>query len=194
MDQLAATMARLAEEQQQLEESRWVRCEDGPWAQRCGPITPAFFYWKVKVRLGRLSDALRAVRGTREVEEVLLSDLILTGRLRTRMDIGDLEVVLEVSTMVDKADVERAQRATTLLRQARYPAVGLGGGRGERRVGSGLAARRPCRWVAAALDRMRGGAGRPAGKDIEDSTAIVGGGRLSPIRDQIRTGPDRVLH
>jgi len=38
-------------------------------------------------------------------------------------------VVLEVSATVDRGDVERAQRRAALLRQARYPAVAVAGGR-----------------------------------------------------------------
>jgi hypothetical protein len=64
---------------------------------------------------------------------VLLTDLILTGRLltgRLPIPVGPLPiwVVLEVSTTVDRRDVERAQRRAALLRQARYPAVAVAGG------------------------------------------------------------------
>jgi hypothetical protein len=80
------------------------------------------------VDVGRLADALRERLEEREVTEVLLSDLILTGRLRTPARSPEILVVLEVSTTVDRADVERAQRRATLLRQARYPAVAVAAG------------------------------------------------------------------
>jgi hypothetical protein len=38
-------------------------------------------------------------------------------------------IVVEVSTTVDRRDVERAQRRAELLCQARYPAVAVAGGR-----------------------------------------------------------------
>jgi hypothetical protein len=61
--------------------------------------------------------------------EVLLADLILTGRLPTPAGLLEIWVVLEVSATVDRGDVERAQRRAAFLRQARYPAVAVAGGR-----------------------------------------------------------------
>jgi hypothetical protein len=80
------------------------------------------------VQFGRLADALRERLAEGELEEVLLSDLILTGRLPTPGRPQAIWVVLEVSTTVDRRDVERAQRRAALLRQARYPAVAVAGG------------------------------------------------------------------
>jgi uncharacterized coiled-coil DUF342 family protein len=131
MDQLAATVARLAEGQQRLEVQMG---EVRGWTleQRYRTHAPAYFgrfLGQVQaVNLGRLADALRERLEEREVEEVLLSDLILTGRLHTPAKSSAIWVVLEVSTMVDRADVERAQRRATLLRQARYPAVAVAAG------------------------------------------------------------------
>jgi hypothetical protein len=78
--------------------------------------------------IGRLADALRERLAEGDLAEVLLSDLILTGRLPTPGQPQAIWVVLEVSTTVDRRDVERAQRRAALLRQARYPAVAVAGG------------------------------------------------------------------
>ena len=130
-DQLTATVARLAEGQQRLEVQMG---EVRGWTleQRYRTHAPAYFgrfLGQVQaVNLGRLADALRERLEEREVAEVLFSDLILTGRLRTPARSSAIWVVLEVSTMVDRADVERAQRRAMLLRQARYPAVAVAAG------------------------------------------------------------------
>ena len=82
------------------------------------------------VDIGRLAEVLRERLAERELAEVLLADLILTGRLPTLPGPPEIWVVLEVSTTVDRGDVERAQRRAALLRQARYPAVAVAGGTG----------------------------------------------------------------
>jgi hypothetical protein len=80
------------------------------------------------VHMGRLADALRGRLEEGELGEILLSDLILTGRLPTPGEPQAIWVVLEVSTTVDRTDVDRAQRRAALLRQARCPAVAVTGG------------------------------------------------------------------
>jgi hypothetical protein len=81
------------------------------------------------VDIGRLAEALREQLEERDLTEVLLADLILSGRLPTPPGPSEIWVVLEVSATVDRGDVERAQRRAALLRQARYPAVAVAGGR-----------------------------------------------------------------
>jgi hypothetical protein len=80
------------------------------------------------VHVGRLADALRERLEEGELAEVLLADLILTGRLPPPTGPSAVWVVLEVSTTVDRRDVERAQRRAALLRQAHYPAIAVAGG------------------------------------------------------------------
>ena len=72
--------------------------------------------------------------------EVLLADLILTGRLSTPSGLQTIWVVLEVSATVDRGDVERAQRRAAVLCQARYPAVAVAAGM-EATAGARQAAR-----------------------------------------------------
>jgi hypothetical protein len=93
---------------------------------------PAFFSCVLRqvrsVDVGRLADALRERLAEDELEEVLLADLILTGRLLTPSVPQPIWVVVEVSPTIDRPDVERAQRRAALLRQARYPEVAVAGG------------------------------------------------------------------
>jgi hypothetical protein len=131
LDQLTETVARLAEAQERLGVQMG---EVRGWAleQRYRTHAPAYFGRLLRqiqsVDLGGLAEALREQLGERELEEVLLTDLILTGRLPTPARPSQVWVVLEVSATVDRGDVERAQRRATVLRQARYAAVAVAGG------------------------------------------------------------------
>jgi uncharacterized protein YoxC len=145
VDQLTETVAQLAEEERRMAEEQW-RLTEGQqrfevqmgqmrgWflEERYRTHAPAYFGRFLRqvqpVQFGRLADALRERLAEGELAEVLLSDLILTGRLPTPGPSQAIWVVLEVSTTVDRRDVERAQRRAALLRQARYPAVAVAGG------------------------------------------------------------------
>jgi len=146
MDQLTATVAQLAEGQERLtahvdqltEGQQRLEVQMGEvrgWAleQRYRTHAAAYFGRLLRqvqpVDVGRLAEALRERLEERELAEVLLADLILTGRLPTPTGPPEIWVVLEVSATVDRGDVERAQRRAALLRQARYPAVAVAGGR-----------------------------------------------------------------
>jgi cell division protein FtsB len=145
VDQLTETVAQLAEEERRLAEEQ-RRLTDGQqrlevqmgqmrgWflEERYRTHAPAYFGRFLRqvqpVQFGRLADALRERLPAGELAEVLLSGLILTGRLPTPGGPQAIWVVLEVSTTVDRRDVERAQRRAALLRQVRYPAVAVVGG------------------------------------------------------------------
>ena len=133
---------RLAETQERLEH-HMSAIRDWFLEERYRTHAPAYFgrfLWQVQpVHIGRLADALRERLAEGELAEVLLSDLILTGSLPTPAEPSAIWVVLEVSTTVDRRDVERAQRRAALLRQARYPAVAVAGGT-EATVGARQAA------------------------------------------------------
>jgi hypothetical protein len=122
---------RLAETQQRLEQ-HMSALRGWFLEERYRTHAPAYFGRFLRqvqpVHMGRLADALRERLAEGELAEVLLSDLILTGRLPTPGRPQAIWVVLEVSTTVDRRDVERAQRRAALLRQARYPAVAVAGG------------------------------------------------------------------
>jgi X-X-X-Leu-X-X-Gly heptad repeat protein len=138
LDQLTATVAHLAEGQERqgerLDGLVVQRGEMRGWAleQRYRTYAPAYFGRFLRqvqlVHIGRLADALRERLGEGELAEVLLADIILTGRLPAPTGPSAIWVVLEVSATVDRRDVERAQRRAALLRQAHYPAVAVAAG------------------------------------------------------------------
>jgi hypothetical protein len=150
MDQLTETVAQLAVGQQRLTEGQQrFEVQMGQmrgWflEQRYRTYAPAYFGRFLRqvqpAHIGRLADTLRERLDEGELAEVLLSDLILTGRLPTPGRAQAIWVVLEVSTTVDRRDIERAQRRATLLRQGRYPAVAVAGGT-EATAGARQAAR-----------------------------------------------------
>jgi hypothetical protein len=86
------------------------------WAleQRYRTQAPAYFGRFLRqmqpVHIGRLADVLRERLAEGELAEVLLADIILTGRLPTPAGPAAIWVVLEVSTTVDRRDVDRTQR------------------------------------------------------------------------------------
>jgi len=135
---LSEGQQRLTEGQQQLTEGQQrLEVQMGEvrgWAleQRYRTHAPAYFGRLLRqvqpVDVGVLAEALREQLEERELAEVLLADFILTGRLPTPPGPSEIWVVLEVSTTVDRGDVERAQRRAAVLRQARYPAVAVAGG------------------------------------------------------------------
>jgi hypothetical protein len=106
------------------------------WAleQRFHTRAPAYFGRLLRrvqpVDVGRLAEALRERLAEEELAEVLLADLILTGRLPSPGGPPAIWVVMEVSATVDRDDVERARRRAAVLRQARYPAVAVAAGAG----------------------------------------------------------------
>jgi uncharacterized protein YoxC len=135
---LAEEQRRMAEEQGRLTEGQQrfevQMGEMRGWflEERYRTHAPAYFGRFLRqvqpVHIGRLADALRERLQEGELAEVLLADLILTGRLPTPPGPAEIWVVLEVSATVDRGDVERAQRRAAVLRQARYPAVAVAAG------------------------------------------------------------------
>ena len=128
---MAEEQGRLTEGQQRFEVQMG---EMRGWflEERYRTHAPAYFGRFLRqvqpVHIGRLADALRERLQEGELAEVLLADLILTGRLPTPPGPAEIWVVLEVSATVDRGDVERAQRRAAVLRQARYPAVAVAAG------------------------------------------------------------------
>jgi len=135
---LAEEQGRMAEEKQRLTEGQQrfevQMGEMRGWflEERYRTHAPAYFGRFLRqvqpVHIGRLADALRERLPEGELAEVLLADLILTGRLPTPPGPAEIWVVLEVSATVDRGDVEQAQRRAAVLRQARYPAVAVAAG------------------------------------------------------------------
>jgi hypothetical protein len=123
-DQRAQTQQRLEQDMSAIRD--WIL------EQRYRTRAPAYFGRFLRqvqpMHMGRLADALRERLAEDELAEVLLADLILTGRLPSPAGPLAVWIVLEVSETIDQLDVEQAQRRAALLRQARYPAVAVAGG------------------------------------------------------------------
>ncbi len=70
-----------------------------------------------------LREALEARLRENEVDEVMLADVLIRGRLRQVESTPEVWLVLEVSHVIDRYDVDRAHKRATLLRQAGYHAM-----------------------------------------------------------------------
>ncbi|MBI3913916.1 MAG: hypothetical protein HY327_06990 [Chloroflexi bacterium] len=70
-----------------------------------------------------LREALEARLRENEVDEVMLADVLIRGRLRQVESTPEVWLVLEVSHVIDRYDVDRAHQRATLLRQAGYHAM-----------------------------------------------------------------------
>ncbi len=91
---------------------------DKPWA----------YFGKILRRLRvvpphTLEDELEAHLSRAEFEEVLLLDILVTGRPRRRPELPEVWLAVEVSSVVDLYDVERARRRAELLRRAGFRAI-----------------------------------------------------------------------
>ncbi|MBC7228577.1 MAG: hypothetical protein H5T61_15320 [Thermoflexales bacterium] len=91
------------------------------------------------VPMQAIEDELEARLAWEEVKEVFRLDLLLKGRLRDAPEQPEVWLAVEVSSVVDKGDVERAGRRAALLRKAGFPAVP---------VAAGLAVDEEARWEA----------------------------------------------
>jgi hypothetical protein len=70
-----------------------------------------------------LEDTLEANLTPGEFRDLLRLDLLLTGRPRLRPDAPEVWLAVEVASVVDQNDVDRAERRAKLLRQAGYRAL-----------------------------------------------------------------------
>jgi hypothetical protein len=70
-----------------------------------------------------LEEALEERLSLEELRDGLLTDLIVSGKPRTRPDVGEVWLAVEVSAVVDKEDVRRAARRCRLLTRSGRPVV-----------------------------------------------------------------------
>lgn len=75
------------------------------------------------VALGNLEDTLEARLAQEELQEVFLLDLVVSGEPRQNRILPEVWLAVEVSSVVNRNDVERARRRAMLLRQAGYQAI-----------------------------------------------------------------------
>ena len=65
-----------------------------------------------------LRETLEARLGEDEVEEIMRLDVLVQGRVRRAPESPQVWLAVEVSTVIDQLDVERARRRADLLRRA----------------------------------------------------------------------------
>lgn len=58
-----------------------------------------------------------------QVDDLMLTDVLIHGRLRHREGMPEIGLVIEASYTIDRNDVARAQRCAELMRQAGYRAM-----------------------------------------------------------------------
>ncbi len=88
---------------------------------------PAYFGRLVRkakvVDINRLWDRLETHLSEQELDDVLLIDLIVKGRSKACPETGDLYLAIEISAVVDRHDVERAQRRAALAQKAGFTTI-----------------------------------------------------------------------
>jgi len=79
---------------------------------------------RVKViELHTLEDALEAALTPDEFSDLLLLDLLVTGKMKSVSESPEIMLAVEISSVLDKMDVSRAVHRASLLRKAGYRAV-----------------------------------------------------------------------
>jgi len=75
------------------------------------------------ISLRDLESVLEERLSTDEMEDLLLLDVLVRGRPRHQPDAPEVWLAIEVSSVVDRNDVRRAQRRAALLRKAGYKVI-----------------------------------------------------------------------
>lgn len=70
-----------------------------------------------------LEETLRMHLSEREFRDVLWLDLLVCGQPRVRSEMAEVWLAVEISSVVDRRDVERAERRAAALRRAGYRVV-----------------------------------------------------------------------
>ena len=85
-----------------------------------------------------LRDTLEACLSEGEVQDIMRLDVLVRGRARRFPGTPEVWLAVEVSAVVDKGDVERAQRRAALLRKAGYRAVPVVAGEAQTEGATGV--------------------------------------------------------
>lgn len=83
------------------------------------------------VDLREIEDTLETRLTDDELDDLRLLDVIIHGRPKARPDLEEVWLAVEVSAVVDRNDVERAQRRASLLRKAGLPALPVAAGKNQ---------------------------------------------------------------
>jgi hypothetical protein len=75
------------------------------------------------ISLRDLESVLEERLSADEMEDLLLLDVLVRGHPRQQPDAPEVWLAIEVSSVVDRNDVKRAQRRAALLQKAGYPVI-----------------------------------------------------------------------
>jgi hypothetical protein len=106
------TQGALRGEVLELTYRRRVGTYFGPLLRRVRVVSPI-----------EIEDDLEAHLSGDEFRDLLRVDLVVSGYPRHLADVPRVWIAVEISGVVDRHDVERAQRRASLLRKAAYPAL-----------------------------------------------------------------------
>ena len=75
------------------------------------------------VDCSKLYNAFESRVSSEDLEDILLIDLVVKGKLKQQPEAEDVYLVVEVSVVIDKNDVERAQHRAKLLQNIGFQAI-----------------------------------------------------------------------
>ena len=93
------------------------------YRDRAGPYFGRLLRRAKVVEVHTLEDTLEATLTSDEFNDLLLLDLLVTGKVRHTLESPEIWLAVEISAMVDRHDVDRALRRANLLRQVGHRAV-----------------------------------------------------------------------
>ena len=93
------------------------------YRDRAGPYFGRLLRRAKVVEVHTLEDTLEATLTCDEFNDLLLLDLLVTGKVRHTLESPEIWLAVEISAMVDRHDVDRALRRANLLRQVGHRAV-----------------------------------------------------------------------
>jgi hypothetical protein len=119
VEQLAKTISRLGDRVGGLQgESLEKR-----YRERAGAYFGTVLRKTRVVEAGALEEALEQKLSAQEMHDTLLTDVIVSGKPRSRPEVEEVWLAIEVSSVVDREDVHRAIRRSLLLRRSGHPAI-----------------------------------------------------------------------
>jgi predicted nuclease with TOPRIM domain len=138
VEELAEAQKRTEEHLQRLDETvrrheiRLDRLDGRSFELELSSKTDAYFGVLMRrprvVRVSDLVEVLESRLTEEEIDDLMLLDLLVSGRLKGDAQAREAYAAVEVSLTVDDHDLDRAQRRAALLRKAGLPAVALAAG------------------------------------------------------------------
>jgi predicted RNase H-like nuclease (RuvC/YqgF family) len=80
------------------------------------------------VQIGRMADEMESRLTPEELDDLLQIDLVVKGNPRIAPDLGEVMLVVEISVVVDRNDINRAVRRADILRKTGIKAVPVAAG------------------------------------------------------------------